>query len=213
MDTTVMAKISYGLYVLGTKMDGKDAGCVVDAFIQSTSAPTPTIILCSIQKNQTNEAIKKAREFTVSVLPEEIDPFVVANFGFQSGRDIDKWAQVPHERMNDLPILTDAAAYFHCRVIEEKELSTHTAFFCEIIDTKVGAGEPLTYAAYQKTMKQKSRDAFSLFTQKGKVGKPESKWVCQMCGYVYDEEEPFENLPDSWVCPLCGAPKSAFVKE
>ncbi|MCX8204412.1 MAG: rubredoxin [Candidatus Nezhaarchaeota archaeon] len=49
------------------------------------------------------------------------------------------------------------------------------------------------------------------------------KWMCQVCGYIYDPEvgDPtqgigpmtaFENLPDSWVCPVCGAPKSMFVK-
>ena len=42
------------------------------------------------------------------------------------------------------------------------------------------------------------------------------KYVCSICGYVYDEAKeatPFGQLPDSWVCPLCGAPKSAFVPE
>jgi len=43
-----------------------------------------------------------------------------------------------------------------------------------------------------------------------------SKWICSICGYVYDEAKEgkaFAELPDTWVCPLCGAPKSAFVPE
>ena len=64
MDTKALYKISYGLYVVGSKIDGRYAGCVVDAFIQSTSSPVPTVILCSIQKNQTNSAIKQTGEFT-----------------------------------------------------------------------------------------------------------------------------------------------------
>ncbi len=43
-----------------------------------------------------------------------------------------------------------------------------------------------------------------------------SKWICQICGYVYDEEKegvPFSQLPDSWVCPLCGADKASFSPE
>lgn len=42
------------------------------------------------------------------------------------------------------------------------------------------------------------------------------KYVCSVCGYVYDEtkeSKPFADLPDSWVCPLCKAAKSAFQPE
>jgi flavin reductase (DIM6/NTAB) family NADH-FMN oxidoreductase RutF len=94
MDSKALYKITYGLYVVGSQIDGKDAGCVVDAFIQSTGSPVPTVILCSIQANQTNAAIKQTGEFTVSVLSKDVDPFVIGNFGFQSGRDNDKWANV-----------------------------------------------------------------------------------------------------------------------
>lgn len=50
------------------------------------------------------------------------------------------------------------------------------------------------------------------------------KYVCNICGYVYDPEagDPdngvnpgtaFEDLPDDWVCPVCGAEKGDFSKE
>ncbi len=50
------------------------------------------------------------------------------------------------------------------------------------------------------------------------------KYVCSVCGYVYDpvEGDPdngvepgtkFEDLPDDWVCPVCGAEKDEFAKE
>ena len=50
------------------------------------------------------------------------------------------------------------------------------------------------------------------------------KYVCNICGYVYNPEEgdpdsdikpgtPFEALPESWVCPVCGAAKSDFSPE
>lgn len=42
------------------------------------------------------------------------------------------------------------------------------------------------------------------------------RYVCTICGYIYDEAKegvPFAQLPDTWVCPLCGAAKSAFVPE
>jgi len=214
MDTTALFKLSYGLYVVGTKIDGKDAGCIVDAFVQSTSAPTPTVILCSIKANQTNTAIKQTGEFTVSVLPTDVDPFVIGNFGFQSGRDSDKWANVPHKYQDGLPVLENAVAFLRCRVTEAKELSTHTAFFCEVVDASLGSGEPLTYGEYQKSMKMKTGEAFKAFKANGKAPAPKTaKWVCSVCGYVYDGETPFEQLPDDWKCPLCGQPKSVFEKK
>ncbi len=42
------------------------------------------------------------------------------------------------------------------------------------------------------------------------------KYICQICGYVYDdakEKIPFAELPDTWTCPLCGAVKSDFKPE
>lgn len=42
------------------------------------------------------------------------------------------------------------------------------------------------------------------------------KYICQVCGYVYDEEAegvPFSELPDDWTCPMCGAPKNLFEAE
>ena len=42
------------------------------------------------------------------------------------------------------------------------------------------------------------------------------KYICQVCGYVYDEEAegiPFAELPDDWKCPMCKAPKNMFAAE
>ncbi len=215
METKALYKISYGLYVVGSKLDGKLAGCVVDAFIQSTSSPVPTVILCSIQANQTNAAIKQTGEFTVSVLGRDVEPFVIGNFGFQSGRDADKWANVEHRLAGGLPVLDKAAAYFRCRVTDQKELSTHTAFFCEVTDAWLGEGEPLIYGDYQASMKAKTLEAFKAFKETGIVpgrqaAEKKTKWVCKICGYVYDGQTPFEQLPETWKCPVCGHPKSDF---
>lgn len=231
MDTSALFKLSYGLYVVGAKIDGKYAGCIVDAFIQSTSSPVPTVILCSIQANQTNAAIKQTGEFTVSVLGDNSDPFIVGNFGFQSGRNADKWANVPHIIVDGLPVLEKAVSYLRCKVTGQNELSTHTAFFCEVTDAWLGEGEPLIFGEYQKAMKAQTVAAFNAFKESGKAPEPtaaatpttsvssapavekKEKWVCSVCGYVYDEEIPFEQLPDSWTCPLCDQPKSVFEKK
>lgn len=213
METAALFNISYGLYVVGSKIDGKNAGCIVDAFIQSTSAPVPTVILCSIQANQTNAAIKQTGEFMVSILSADVDPFVIGNFGFQSGRDVDKWANVPFETVEGLPVLKNAVAYLRCKVTDFKELSTHTVFFCEVTDALMDEGVPLIYGNYQKDMKPKTLEAFKQYKQTGKAPEPQPKWVCSVCGYVYSGETPFEELPEDWKCPRCGSPKSVFVKQ
>ncbi len=158
-------------------------------------------------------AVKQTGEFAVSVLGTDVDPFIIGNFGFQSGRDADKWSAVPHRLADGLPVLEKAVAYLRCKVTDAKELSTHTAFFCDVADAWLGEGEPLIYGDYQKNMKSKSMEAFKAFKETGKAPAKRDRWVCRVCGYVYEGEIPFELLPDDWTCPLCGAPKSEFVRE
>ena len=66
------------------------------------------------------------------------------------------------------------------------------------------------------------RKFLKTFTQNSKEAEMREKWVCQVCGYVYDPAEgaegvppgtPFEKLPEDWVCPICGAGKDEFEKE
>ena len=129
MDLTALFKFSYGLYIAGVKNDGKLGGCIIDALVQASSNEPPTLILCSIKGNHTNETIRREGEFSISVLPKDVDPFVVANFGFQSSRAADKWKNVPHHLSDGLPFLDGAASFVKCRVKDAVELTTHTAFF------------------------------------------------------------------------------------
>jgi flavin reductase (DIM6/NTAB) family NADH-FMN oxidoreductase RutF len=119
--------------------------------------------------NYTNECIKAEGEFTLSVLAEDADPFIVANFGFQSARNADKWLHVPHDFKDGLPVVKGASAWVRCRVTEAKELSTHTLFICQVMDAWNGAAEakPLIYGNYQKTMKGAALEAFKAFKAGG----------------------------------------------
>lgn len=167
MDTKALRKITCGLYVIGSRLDGRDAGCVVDAVIQSTSSPDPALILCSLTASQTNAAIRQTGAFTLSVLGEETDPFVIANFGFQSGRDAEKWKNVPAETMGGLPVLQNAAARILCTVQEWKALSTHTVFFCGVTDAETMAGTPVRYADYQARIRPLAMESFRAFKESG----------------------------------------------
>jgi flavin reductase (DIM6/NTAB) family NADH-FMN oxidoreductase RutF len=212
MDLTALFKFSYGLYVVGVNAGGRLGGCIVDAMVQASSNEPPTVILCSIKGNYTNEMLKKEGLFSVSVLPANVDPFVVANFGFQSARSADKWKNVPHSVVGGLPQLDGAASYIRCKVMNQVELPTHTAFFCEVADAVNGQGEPLIFGDYQKTMKKTAYEAFEKFKAAGKPPVKAEKWQCTVCGHVYEGETPFADLPEGWTCPLCGVGKDKFEK-
>lgn len=166
MDISALFKLSYGLYIAGTATDEGLGGCIVDAVAQVSMAEPPNIILGSMVRNETNARIKTSGRFSLSILPEGIDPFVVANFGFQSSRDVDKWVNVPHEVKEGLPVLSGAVAHIALKVNEAKELGTHTLFICEVTDAWQDAGgRPLIYADYLEKMKDDAFKAFQKFKE------------------------------------------------
>jgi len=212
MDTTALYSFSYGLYIVGVKTPDGFGGCVVDAVAQVTSDKPPSLILASMKGNYTNERIRATGEFTLSVLAEGIDPFIVANFGFQSSRTAAKWPNVPHDFNGGLPVVKGAAAWVRCRVTEAKELSTHTLFICQVTDAWNGAAgaKPLIYADYQKTMKSAAFEAFKAFKANGKAPEAKPAPCCSLCAYAYNGAVPFEQLPADWTCPVCGVGKDEF---
>ena len=171
MDEKALFKISYGLYVLGIQAETHFGGCVIDAVAQVSGGKPPVIILGSMNNNLTNRLIKDKGEFTLSILPENIHPFVISNFGFQSAKNIDKWANVPHTVKDGLPILDGAIAYLRCKTTEAKELATHTAFFCEATDAWHGenSAKPLIYGDYQRDMRSSAVEAFKVYKETGKT--------------------------------------------
>lgn len=162
MDKNALNKITYGLFVTGVQDTNWFGGCIVDAFMQVTLEPS-TIMYSSMNKNRTGELILEKAEFTVSVLPADVSPFIISNFGYQSSRKSDKWANVPHEIVNGLPVLPNMAAYYRCKMLDARDLNTHTLFFCEVLDAWSGDKEPLVYADYQKSMKPAATAAFMEF--------------------------------------------------
>ncbi|MDR2783336.1 MAG: flavin reductase [Treponema sp.] len=214
MDTSALFKLSYGLYVTGVKTEKGLGGCIVDAVGQVAAGSNPLVMLACMKKNYTNECIKKTGEYTLSVLSTDTEPFVIGNFGFQSGRDVEKWANVPHRIKDGLPFLNNACAYLRLRVINTLEFPTHTMFVGEVIDAENGenSAKPLVYADYQATMRAAVGEAFQKFKETGKPPQSHAQWRCPLCGYVYDGDTPFERLPDTWICPMCGVGKESFEK-
>ena len=217
MDQTAFFDLSYGLFVLGTLHDGKPAGCTVNTVIQVASQP-PLLAVSVNHQNLTNQCLKSSGRATVSVLDQNVPMEVIGAFGFHSGRDTDKFAQVAHTAApSGLPRLSEhVCAWFDCKVKTSLELSTHTLFILEVEDAGrlSPAGVPMTYAYYHQVKKGTVPKTAPHFVQEEPVPAAGPKYVCPLCRYEYDGSSgPFEDLPDDWKCPICGAAKDLFEQQ
>jgi flavin reductase (DIM6/NTAB) family NADH-FMN oxidoreductase RutF len=162
--TNPLSKLTYGLYVIGVKNGEDYGGCILDALVQADDS---LLVLSNMKSGNTNTLIKQTGEFTVSVLPQDVDPFVIANFGFQSSKTVSKWANVPHTIKDGLPYLNCAIAHIRCKLVELKELNTHTLFFAEVKDSSIEAETPpLSYADYNTRLKAEAAKAFAEYRAK-----------------------------------------------
>ena len=169
MDQRAFSKLTYGLYVAGVKDPaGRFCGSLVDAVAQVAMGSRPYVALGSMNKNYTTEVLLQTGLFTLSVLPADAEPFVLADFGFQTGRNIDKWANVAFEVYHDLPVLKSSVARLLCRVDSMRVFETHHLFISEIIEADHIGGEPLIYADYFTRLKGPVAEAFKIYKQTGK---------------------------------------------
>lgn len=211
MNTNVLRKISYGVYII-TSMDGeRPTGCTANSVMQVTSSPA-TIAVSINHNNFTNECIKKANKFAISILSETSNPSIIRTFGYKSGKDMNKFDGVSYELKKNLPVIKDSCGYIICNVIDKMETETHTVFLGEVIDGDVfnDSGQVMTYAYYQKVIKGKSpKNAPTYLPDEGKKQDVStSKYECQICGYIFEGEA----MPQDFKCPLCGQSAEYFRK-
>ena len=212
MNMNVLRNLSYGVYVISALDGDRPTGCVANSVMQITSSPV-TVALSMNHDNFTNSCIRKCGKFAVSILAVDSDPSLIGTFGFQSGKEIDKFAEIPYETKEGLPVIPDSCGYMVFKVIGETETSTHTIFLGELLDGDVfGTAEAMTYAYYHKVVKGKSPKNAPTYIPEDQEQAAASKtvWKCKVCGYEYDGEIPFEELPDDYKCPICQQPKAVF---
>ncbi len=200
MNRKVLYDLSYGVFVLATRDGDKKNACITNTCIQVANDPT-RIAFAVINKNYTCELLKRSGIACLTLLNTDCSPDTIARFGYQSGRDVDKFADfAPPTDGNGVPYLSwMSCGYISAKVVESHDLGSHTLFIAEVVEAeKTAGGEPLTYAWYQKNLKPKPAAAPA---EKKIVG-----WRCKICGYVYDGE----TLPADFVCPLCGHPADDF---
>ncbi len=205
--------MSYGVYIVSTLDGERPTGCVANSAMQITSEPA-TIAVSINHDNYTNACIEKTGKFAISILTEQSDPGLIGTFGFQSGKDVNKFDEVEALQKEGLSVVADACSYLVCKVINKMETATHTVFLGEVIASDVlKEEEPMTYAYYHKVVKGKSPKNAPTYIAEEEPVQKEEKWVCSICGYEYRGEIPFEEVPEQFVCPVCKQPKSVFIKK
>lgn len=231
MDKKALYDITYGLYVISARFGKVRNGQVANTAVQMTSEPV-TIGVCINKQNYTHELIEKSGRFCISTLSQDTPMELIGLFGFKSGRETDKFAAVDSfDAAGGSPVLNEhTLGYLECIVTKSVDVGTHTLFVGELSDADVlQKGTPMTYAYYHQVKKGTAPKTAPTYRGSDEpaantVAKPEGRYRCPICGYIYDpavgdpehKVKPgtrFEDLPDDWKCPVCGAPKSGFVAE
>ncbi len=198
MDKSALFKISYGLYVLTVKDADFDNGCIINTAGQITD--NPLRMQFSVSKaNLTHDILIKEGIFNLSVLAKDTPFWTFRHFGFQSGRTVNKFADIPEARtangLRYAPGCTNAV--ISGKVVTTLDCGTHTLFIADVTDAVTLSQDPsMTYQDYFDYVKPKP-------DSEKKTG-----WVCKICGYVYEGEV----LPEDYICPLCKHGAADFEK-
>ena len=195
-DLTALFNIGYGLYVVTSNDGKKDNGLIVNTVTQVTN--TPNRIAVTINKeNYSHHVIKQSGKMNINCLSTDAPFAVFEKFGFQSGRNVDKFKDcTPLRSDNGLIFLPRFINSFMSLAVESYvDLDTHGMFICSVTEARVLSDrETMTYTYYQNNVKPKPQT-------EGKKG-----YVCKICGYIYEGD----TLPADYVCPLCKHGASDF---
>lgn len=216
IDNKAIFNISYGLFVLVARQGDKDNACIINVAQQVSSDPLQ-LIICVNKSNLTHDMILRTLKFNLCPLSEEATMKPFQHFGFQSGRDVDKFAGCEQELRTEngllyLPKFINAV--ISCIVTKSIDLGSHAMFIAMPLEARILSDSPsITYAYYQQHIKQVGGGQLKVDSNSGQVlptthsSLPtQKKWVCEVCGYVYEGDE----LPADFICPWCKHPASDF---
>ena len=197
MDFKALNNIGYGLYVI-TSFDGKKHnGFISNSVMQVSSNPVQLAVSINKQ-NHSHDVIRATGKMNVNILTEDTPFATFKQFGFQSGRDVDKFAgENVITSGNGLAIITENVNACLClKVKEYVDTNTHGLFICTLEESAVlSEKETMTYSFYHKNVKEKP--------------KAKNAYVCKICGYVYEGG----TLPPDYICPLCKHGAEYFEKK
>ncbi|MBE6614919.1 MAG: MBL fold metallo-hydrolase [Ruminococcaceae bacterium] len=188
-DLTALFNIGYGLYVVTSHDGKKDNGLIVNTVTQVTNTPNRVAVTIN-KENYSHHVIRQTGKMNINCLTESAPFAAFETFGFQSGRNVDKFADCePLRSDNGLVFLPrHINSFLSLKVEQYVDLDTHGMFICSVTEARVISDQPtMTYTYYQENVKPKPET-------EGKKG-----YVCKVCGYVYEGDE----LPEGYICPLC----------
>ncbi|MBR6792083.1 MAG: flavin reductase [Ruminococcus sp.] len=185
---SALFNIGYGLYVVTSNDGKKDNGLIVNTISQVTDSPNRVAVTIN-KMNYSYHVISRTGVMNVNCLAESAPFAVFEKFGFQSGRNVDKFEDYESLRSDNglvfLPRYINS--FMSLKVIQTVDLDSHAMFICEVTEARVISDErTMTYTYYHENVKPKP-------DTEGKKG-----YVCKICGYVHEGE-----LPDDFICPLC----------
>ncbi|AKL97908.1 flavin reductase family protein [Endomicrobium proavitum] len=152
MDLNALTKLHYGVYILSSAADGKMSGQTTNSVMQVTSDPVQ-IAACVSKQNFTYELINKSGKFSISAISQEAPFKFIGNFGFKSGRNINKFENIEHYISNGIPVVTQhATAVFELELVQKIDLGTHEIFIGKVTEMKItdNSQTTMTYEHYHK---------------------------------------------------------------
>ena len=188
-DMTALFRIGYGLYVVTSNDGKKDNGLIANTVTQLTDSPYRVAVNVN-KANYSHHVIQQTGILNVNCLSVDAPFSVFQQFGFQSGRSVDKFVGQKVNRSDNGLVFLDKYinAFMSLKVEQYVDLGTHGMFICSVTEARVVSDkDTMTYTYYQKHVKPKPQT-------EGKKG-----FVCKVCGYIYEGDE----LPEDFICPLC----------
>ncbi len=225
-------KVTYGLYIVSSKVNEKLSGYISNTVFQVTAEPVQFAVCCS-KNNFTSEVIKQSKAFSISVLEQDTAAELIGLFGYKSGKDVNKFKGINYiTGETGVPIVLDnTIAWFECEVVQTYDVGSHVLFIGKLVNNDLVDIDraPLTYAYYREVKKGVAPKNAPTYIDKSQInmniseGKNVKKYKCNVCGYIYDPESgdekggipegtAFEELPKDWICPVCDAQKSDFTE-
>jgi len=198
-------KLSYGLYIITTRVNDKNAGYVGNTVFQITSKPSQIAISCH-KNNASLEKILQSKIFSISVLGKNASTSHIGNFGFMSGTDVDKFRNVKTiTAKTGAPIVLDSSvAWFDCKVVATQDVGSHVLIIGEVLDSDlISDEEPLTYAYYREKYKMLSPKNSPTYIEKEKLESEETPDKKQESVPQEKKQEKGESM-DTFTCTICG---------
>ncbi len=230
IDLNAFFTLSYGLYIVTSGTHDSANGFIANSVFQVTAEPPRIAVSCN-KNNYTHDFLEKSGLFALSVLANNASPELISDFGYKSGRVMNKFeGKIIKYGVSGVPVvIQNCLSYFECKIVQKVDVGTHRIFIGELLHSEMldKKNQCMTYDFYRNVRKGAAPKNAPTYIEKSgidvhkKDSNEKSSYKCNVCGYIYDVSEgapsngvapgtPFSQIPGSWKCPLCGTGKEDF---